>query len=171
MNADDATSASCWCSTPWANLRGQPTTQQQQRNARRCAGSPAARRSPGRCSLPGSRPANDNCNDNWGCLQHTPPKPSHHTVSATAISLTQTFSRCPTCSCRRFLLVMFYVRPHSTHLAVEVPGAAGGECARQLRRHLQDAVVHRHAAAPAAVPAFLRILQAQQACDSSNGPN
>lgn len=50
------------------------------------------------------------------------------------------------------------------HLTVEVPGAAGGERVRKVRRQLQDAIVHRHAAHPAAVTALLAIVQAQKAC-------
>ena len=56
------------------------------------------------------------------------------------------------------------------HLAVEVPGAALREGAGEVGRQLQDAVVHRHAAGPAAVAALLRVVQAQQpACMSSAG--
>ncbi len=50
------------------------------------------------------------------------------------------------------------------HLTVEVPGAAGGERVRKVRRQLQDAIVHRHAAHPAAVTPLLGIVQAQKSC-------
>ena len=53
-------------------------------------------------------------------------------------------------------------RQLSLHLAVEVPGAALREGAGEVGRQLQDAVVHRHAAGPAAVAALLRVVQAQQ---------